>query len=87
MGYWKRLKEAKARHEAALAGKLQEAVSGLGRRWKLEARIEQANNWCKEHPKRTMAIVTMGVVLIGAQLVANFNRKKRRVYSYLPVIS
>lgn len=55
-------KEAKARWDQEVKGKMETFVRKLSRQWKIQERIDAANAWAVKHPKRT-ATMTIGALV------------------------
>lgn len=70
MGYWKNLKNAKARHDAALGKWIDSRLAAFGERLKISKRVEALNDWCDRHPKRMFAI-TIIFCLCGITITVN----------------
>ena len=58
----KRAKEAKARWEQEVKGKMEVFVRKLSHQWKLQERIDAANAWATKHPKRTVTMTISALV-------------------------
>lgn len=58
----KRAKAAKARWEQEAKGKVESFVRKLSLQWKIRERIDAANAWAANHPKRTAAM-TIGALV------------------------
>lgn len=73
MNYWKKLKNAKARHDAALAKGLSDMLSRIGNKLRAHQHIDKLNNWCDSHPKSTFAMTIIfcvfGAILSGVPLL------------------
>jgi len=63
----KRAKAAKARWEQEAKGKVESFVRMLSRQWKIQERIDAANAWAANHPKRTVAM-TIGALICSLVL-------------------
>ena len=68
----KRAKEAKARWEKKAKGKVESFVRKLSRQWKIQERIDAANAWAANHPKRTAAMtISVLVCSLGLGIVVS----------------
>lgn len=62
----KRMREARERAHARLAGWTREKAGAAGRRWRVAARVRLANRWAGKHPKMVFALTAGSLALLLA---------------------
>ena len=70
----KRAKAAKARWEQEVKGKMETIVRKFSRQWKIQERIDAANAWATNHPKRTVAMTIGALVCSLGECAAHVRR-------------